>query len=54
METRADVLETPVVIEEEKKEMSTSEVCFGALMALAAICGMWGITSILIRLFVGA
>jgi len=34
-----------------KTEMSKAEICFGALMAIAAIVGMWGIVSLLISLF---
>jgi hypothetical protein len=34
-----------------KTEMSKVEICFGALMAIAAIVGMWGIVSLLISLF---
>ena len=53
METRAETIQN-VIVEEQKKEMGTAEICFGALMAIAAICGLWGVTSILISLFVGA
>ncbi len=35
----------------QKKEMSKTEICFGALMAIAAIAGMWGVVSLLISLF---
>ena len=35
----------------EKKEMSKAEICFGALMAIAAIAGMWGVVSLLISFF---
>ena len=34
-----------------KTEMSKAEICFGALMAIAAIVGMWGIVSLMISLF---
>ena len=51
MEAKTETIQTVI---EERKEMSTSEICFGALMAIAAISGLWGITSILIRLFIGA
>ena len=32
----------------QKTEMSKAEICFGALMAIAAIAGMWGVVSLLI------
>jgi len=35
----------------QKTEMSKAEICFGALMAIAAIAGMWGVVSLLISLF---
>ena len=38
-------------IETRKTEMSKAEICFGALMALAAIAGMWGVVSLLISFF---
>ena len=38
-------------IETQKKEMSKAEICFGALMAIAAIAGMWGAVSLLISFF---
>ena len=34
-----------------KTEMSKAEICFGSLMAIAAIAGMWGVVSLLISLF---
>jgi hypothetical protein len=37
----------------QNKEMSKAEICFGALMAIAAIAGMWGVVSLLISLFLG-
>jgi hypothetical protein len=43
------------VIQEEtnvqKTEMSKAEICFGAMMAIAAIAGMWGVVSLLISFF---
>ena len=45
---------TTVVQEEtevQKTEMSKAEICFGALMAIAAIAGMWGVVSLLISFF---
>ena len=39
------------IVETQKKEMSKAEICFGALMAIAAIAGMWGVVSLLISLF---
>jgi hypothetical protein len=38
-------------VETTRKEMSKAEICFGALMAIAAIAGMWGVVSLLISLF---
>jgi hypothetical protein len=38
-------------IETQKKEMSKAEICFGALMAIAAIAGMWGAVSLMISFF---
>jgi len=32
----------------QKTEMSKAEICFGALMAIGAIAGMWGVVSLLI------
>ena len=37
--------------ETQKPEMSKAEICFGALMAIAAIAGMWGVVSLLISFF---
>jgi hypothetical protein len=34
----------------KKTEMSKAEICFGALMAIAAIAGMWGVVSLIISL----
>ena len=34
-----------------KTEMSKAEICFGAMMAIAAIAGMWGVVSLLISFF---
>ena len=38
-------------VETRKTEMSKAEICFGALMAIAAIAGMWGVVSLLISFF---
>ena len=38
-------------VETQKAEMSKAEICFGALMAIAAIAGMWGVVSLLISFF---
>jgi len=38
-------------VETQKKEMSKAEICFGALMAIAAIAGMWGVVSLMISMF---
>jgi hypothetical protein len=35
----------------QKAEISKAEICFGALMAIAAISGMWGVVSLLISFF---
>ena len=35
----------------QNQEMSKAEICFGALMAIAAIAGMWGVVSLLISFF---
>ena len=35
----------------QKPEMSKAEICFGAIMAIAAIAGMWGVVSLLISFF---
>lgn len=37
--------------ETQRTEMSKAEICFGALMAIAAIAGMWGVVSLLISFF---
>ena len=39
-------------VETQKPEMSKAEICFGALMAIAAIAGMWGVVSLLISFFI--
>ena len=38
-------------VETERKEMTKAEICFGALMAIAAIAGMWGVVSLMITFF---
>ncbi len=38
-------------VQTQKTEMSKAEICFGAIMAIAAIAGMWGVVSLLISLF---
>lgn len=37
-------------VQTQKTEMSKAEICFGAIMAIAAIAGMWGVVSLLISL----
>lgn len=37
--------------ETSRSEVSKAEICFGALMAVAAIAGMWGAVSLLISYF---
>jgi hypothetical protein len=39
------------ITETKKAEMSKAEICFGALMAIAAIAGMWGVVSLMISFF---
>lgn len=34
------------------KDASKAEICFGAMMAIAAIAGLWGAVSLLISYFV--
>jgi Flp pilus assembly protein TadB len=36
-----------------KTQTSKAEVCFGVLMAVAAIAGMWGVVSLIISYFLG-
>ena len=38
-------------VQTQKTEMSKAEICFGAVMAIAAIAGMWGVVSLLISFF---
>ena len=38
-------------VQTQKTEMSKAEICFGAIMAIAAIAGMWGVVSLLISFF---
>lgn len=45
--------EEKIVQATEPKKTSPAEVCFGAIMAVAAIAGMWGVVSFLISQFVG-
>ena len=42
---------TQETVETERKEMTKAEICFGALMAIGAIAGMWGVVSLLISFF---
>jgi hypothetical protein len=53
METTEERIGTVVqeTTETQKTEMSKAEICFGALMAIAAIAGMWGVVSLLISFF---
>lgn len=53
METTEERIGTVVqeTTESQKTEMSKAEICFGALMAIAAIAGMWGVVSLLISFF---
>jgi hypothetical protein len=36
-----------------KTQSSKAEMCFGVLMAVAAIAGMWGVVSLIISYFIG-
>ena len=38
-------------VQTTKKEMSKAEICFGAIMAIASIVGIWGVVSLLISMF---
>lgn len=53
IETTEERITTAVqeTVETQKNEMSKAEICFGALMAIAAIAGMWGVVSLLISFF---
>lgn len=53
IETTEERINTAVqeTVETQKTEMSKAEICFGALMAIAAIAGMWGVVSLLISFF---
>ena len=42
---------TQETVQAEKKEMTKAEICFGALMAIGAIAGIWGVVSLLISFF---
>lgn len=44
---------TTETVETQKKETTRAEVCFGALMGVAAIAGLWGAVSLLISFFLG-
>lgn len=37
----------------QKTQSSKAEMCFGVLMAVAAIAGMWGVVSLIISYFIG-
>jgi hypothetical protein len=53
IETTNESINTAVqeTVEIQKPEMSKAEICFGAIMAIAAIAGMWGVVSLLISFF---
>ena len=42
-----------IVQETENREMTKAEICFGAMMAIGAIAGMWGAVSLMISYFMG-
>lgn len=44
---------TQETVETEKREMSKAEICFGAMMAIGAVAGMWGVVSLMISYFMG-
>ena len=48
-EERIDTIAQETV-QTQKPEMSKAEICFGAIMAIAAIAGMWGVASLLISM----
>ena len=37
----------------EPRKTSTAEVCFGAILAVSTLAGIWGVVSFLITEFVG-
>ena len=39
--------------ETAKSEMTKAEICFGAVMAIGAIAGIWGAVSMMITYFMG-
>ncbi len=47
--------EQSTAVSQTKKNTPTSkaEICFGALMGIAAVAGMWGMVSFLISYFLG-
>ena len=49
----ANAIETTNTVAQEtarthRTEMTKTEICFGTVMAIAAIAGMWGVVSLLI------
>ena len=38
-------------VETQNKEVTKAEICFGAIMAISAIAGMWGVVSLMISFF---
>lgn len=56
MNNSIEATERQVRVEEEtqKTEMTKAEICFGAIMAIAAISGMWFVVSLMINYFIGA
>jgi len=51
IETTEARVESIVQEQTQKTEMSKAEICFGTLMAIAALAGMWGVVSLLISFF---
>jgi hypothetical protein len=41
------------IAQAETRKTTAAEVCFGAIMATAAIAGLWGTVSFLINQFIG-
>ena len=52
IETTQERINAIETTENKKAEMSPMEICFGAMMAICSIAGMWGVASILITYFV--
>ena len=53
MANTINVAEERIETTTQKTSTSKAEICFGALMAVAAIAGMWGVVSLIISYFIG-